>query len=381
MADEIKIPWWKTVLSRVSTRWLEYLGVSALAFVLYVLFGIKIGVPDQPDVPIWQDKATGWIDSPDDVAAAMQTMRWPEFAATPAGRAVFGDEVNVALWKAIDKQYAKWLREHPDYAPHWGNDQNPVGMCVGTGTNHAAMITYAVECESNPNEEWRPLSAESIYAAMRVDIGKGQIRGDGGVGAWSAKAATDVGFAPAERIDQYDLRILNPLRAREWGRSGVPAPVKALQVKHRMGAASRVGSWDEAKKALRQGYGIIVCSNVGFESKKDADGFQKPSGTWNHCMALIGCQVGKREGGLILNSWPKTSYHKGPAGWGDPPPCSFWVDAAVVDRMLKQGDSFTLSNFDGFPAKRPANVDWIIRAPVRERLLADRFDGVFALAP
>jgi hypothetical protein len=36
---------------------------------------------------------------------------------------------------------------------------------------------------------------------------------------------------------------------------------------------------------------------------------------------------------------------------------TFWVDADVLDRMLGQGDSFALSNYDGFPARRLPD-DW-----------------------
>ena len=42
----------------------------------------------------------------------------------------------------------------------------------------------------------------------------------------------------------------------------------------------------------------------------------------------------------------------GPIGLGDHPPWAFWVDADVADRMLRQGDSWALSAFEGFPARK-----------------------------
>jgi hypothetical protein len=54
-----------------------------------------------------------------------------------------------------------------------------------------------------------------------------------------------------------------------------------------------------------------------------------------------------RPGALVMNSWG-TNWVSGPTRH-DQPVGSFWVDAEVIDRMVKQKDSFALSGFIGYP--------------------------------
>jgi hypothetical protein len=73
-----------------------------------------------------------------------------------------------------------------------------------------------------------------------------------------------------------------------------------------------------------------------------------------HCLSIVGVRGGSRSGAFLLNSWGGLA-HRGPLGPGDPSPAGFWADAAVVDRMLRQGDSWAFSSFAGFPARK---LDW-----------------------
>jgi hypothetical protein len=148
-----------------------------------------------------------------------------------------------------------------------------------------------------------------------------------------------------------DLSKYSEARCRDWGRNGVPDTLEPEAKKHPVKTTSMVMSWEEAKQALSSGYGIAICSNQGFSMQRDADGFAKASGSWGHCMALIGYQTKNREGGFILNSWGDDA-HTGPSGFGDPPKSGFWADAGVIDRMLKQEDSWAFSSVDGFPLRR-----------------------------
>ena len=84
---------------------------------------------------------------------------------------------------------------------------------------------------------------------------------------------------------------------------------------------------------------------------RDAEGFCSPKGRWGHCMCFIGVTGGRRPGLCCLQSWGP-NMPGGPIGLGDHPSCAFWVDAEVADRMLSQGDSWALSAFEGFPARR-----------------------------
>jgi len=369
-------PQWKQ-----AAQWLwrnrEFLAwaVATLSLLATTYLGCKPlpPVPLPPDVNF--ERSFGWQDDPETVDAVATRAGFPEFAMTPAGQAVMDKPPShVSLWKAVGKQWSQY--QGNDGRPYPAENQRNVGCCVGCGTKHAADATQAIEIELGGRHEWQPLAIEPIYAAGRVEVGKGQIRGDGSIGAWSAKAATDHGFAPMAKIDRYDLTKFDPMRARAWGKSGAPEPVKAKQAQHRMGNAARVRSWEECKKALAQGYAIFLCSDVGFEGRKDSEGFIRANGVWPHCMALLGYQTGRREGGLILNSWGPEA-HAGPAGWGEPPAGSFWADASTIDRMCRSGDCWCLSSFQGFPAR---TLDWTVyaRPPARR----DRFGmSPFAVAP
>ena len=76
-------------------------------------------------------------------------------------------------------------------------------------------------------------------------------------------------------------------------------------------------------------------------------------------IAMRICEIYGASGGrgFLLNSWGETA-HTGPTGIGDPSPAGFWADAAVLDRMLRQGDSWAFSGIRGFPARK---LDWYAR--------------------
>ncbi len=66
----------------------------------------------------------------------------------------------------------------------------------------------------------------------------------------------------------------------------------------------------------------------------------------------------KRHGILILNSWGK--FNSGPKRNAQPDG-SFWIDLEVAEKMIKQGATFAVSNFEGFPSQKlPRYVDYDI---------------------
>lgn len=89
---------------------------------------------------------------------------------------------------------------------------------------------------------------------------------------------------------------------------------------------------------------------------RDSRGVCRASGSWAHCMALLGYVTEGGEYGLIENSWGEDIY-SGPVGWGEPNGGSFWAEADVIDRMLRQDDSWAFSAFEGFPARK---ISWIL---------------------
>jgi hypothetical protein len=245
-----------------------------------------------------------------------------------------------------------------------------VGSCTSFGTASAVEHLLCVQIASGRGGKYRDLVQEVIYAGSRVEVGKGQITGDGSTGAWVVEFVTKWGVIPrGKHLDgKYDLSKYDEARCRAWGRSGVPDDLEPIAKESPVKGYSLVTSFAEADKAIRQGYPVVVCSGQGFRMARDADGFCPPSGTWYHCMTFIGARGGKRPGPFCLNSWgPKA--HTGPRFPADAPEGGFWVDSALADKMLKQWrDSYALSDAAGFP-ERAVLPDWFVQ--VRPR--AERF--------
>jgi C1A family cysteine protease len=154
----------------------------------------------------------------------------------------------------------------------------------------------------------------------------------------------DYGFA--------DFSVYDSNTGHKWGRRGVPSDVKKEGKKHQVKTISLITTVEEARDALANGYAISVCSDVGFSSRRDSNGYAKRHGSWGHAMAWVACNDTKKKGGpgfLIQNSWGH--WNNGPKQFGQPDG-SFWIDYSVARRMLGQRGSWVFSDVDGFPPRK-----------------------------
>ncbi len=310
----------------------------------------------------------GWVRDPDQIEVNLDTAQTLHFKQTPAGKAVMGDD-DVFLWRMVRK-----AAKLPD--DKYANiNQQSVGCCVGCGWKHCADVVQATAIANGAQFEWKPISAEAIYGGSRVEVGGGRISGDGSVGAWAAKWSRERGgLIPMEKLGSHDLTVFSPTRARQWGKTGVPDELEPAARLHPIKGCALVTSWTDAKRAIQQGYPVAVCSDQGFTMSRDVTGRARPQGSWAHCMALIAVRSAKPgipEGGFLLNSWGDQA-HTGPVWPPDAPVAGFWADASVLDRMLRQGDSFALSDVAGFVARKP-KPDWFVSAPQAEPARRDLF--------
>jgi hypothetical protein len=317
------------------------------AFVGYLVKPSEAPVPPPPST-VMKDlpKSFGWIPDPQAVDEVRSSLQFPAFHETEAFQSQVGSE-DVYLWDACRKVTG-------DVLP--ARDQKSVGSCVGFGTASAIEHLICVQAANASDETFKEVSPEIIYAGSRVEIGGGRVRGDGSVGAWAAKFVNQYGVLPRGKFGLLDLTKYDERTCRDLGMKGVPDELEPLAREHPVKAIANVRSWAEAQAAIRNGYPIAVCSSQGFGMVRDAEGFCPPQGTWYHCMALVGIRGGSRPGGFLLNSWGPNA-HSGPQAPGEPP-AGFWADAAVLDRMLKQGDSWAFSSFTGFPAQK---LDWFVK--------------------
>jgi len=198
---------------------------------------------------------------------------------------------------------------------------------------------------------YQETDTEFIYATSRQVAGI-LGRRDGSYGSAAVKAMTTIGMVSRPMLGAEGT--YSGQRAREWGLTGVPQPIEAEAGPYKLGAAAAVTSWDELVAALTNGYPTTVCCNQGFVMTRDEQGFCAQSGVWGHCMVFVGVRF-DRPGACVLQSWGP-DVPSGPLAF-DQPNFSFWIDQAVVEAMLAEGDSWALSQTPGFE-KRALPPAW-----------------------
>lgn len=300
----------------------------------------------------------GWSEDQDEVNRLAATMPQPcFFGGEPKG-------TNPVLLYDIYREIA-------------GEDDlaaQAIGDCVSWGFKHLVDYIQATEIHREINDlkkhlkgadlqeateaklyQFQMSSSEVIYGLSRVEVGGGRIRGDGSVGAWAAKAIQEYGTISYKRLgelgqsDKYSGQ-----RARDWGSRGLPNDLEPEAFKHIVGTTSMVTNFKDAAHLIENGYGVAVCSDVGFENggggrtQRDDQGFATARGTWNHCMYFAAVRY-DRPGLCLINQWPLGAF-AGPLVLNQPKN-SFWVDERTVDRMLGQRDSWTASGHRGYPLR------------------------------
>jgi hypothetical protein len=298
-----------------------------------------------PDEAIYPDGfGPGWEPRPEEVEAVQGELPIPAFGQAPADEIPIEDIPDDMLgWKMFEKATGK---------PWPVINQGSIGSCVAHGTVNAIYYTMGYEIANGDREEWKPLSRETIYGGSRVEVGKGRLgRGDGSIGAWAAKFVNQWGIVAEEKVGPYDVG-----RCKQYGANGVPDDIEKLAKEHPIAEVTLVTSFEQACKALSSGYGISICSGQGFSMTRDKDGFCAPRGHWSHCMALIGYRKdGPRPGCVIVNSWgANTTSGPQPDGL---PASAWWCEASVINRILKEEDSWAFSGVNGFPARK---LNWVI---------------------
>lgn len=353
----------------IPTNWQSILSTTLIAVVVYILslFGVKspVVVPPMP-APVFPDNwvvfekdnvnrgfPTGWTaPREEDRKQALATPGVWEFKNTEASTAEFGDDVDIYLWKASKLVRGQLIPTR---------NQGSVGSCVSFG--FGAAYEYAVDAQiasGKSIQEPVEVVQELLYGGGRVESngGRSPIIGDGSTGSWQARWLATGGAIKRGVYGSMDLRQYDQARCRLWGKNGVPDELEPI-AKPNTASCALVLSAEDLRKALAQKYPVAVCSNQGFSSVRDSNGFASPQGEWGHCMVFIGYRSDIK-GFYCLNSWGE-DWISGPIGPGEPPPGGFWVRWDVADRMMKQRDSYAVSNVKGFPKRKLDVNDWIIQ--------------------
>lgn len=294
----------------------------------------------------------GWVKSPEARREFIRRNSTPYFEDHAKVILGTGEGKQVLLWKYYEK-----VTKRP-FAPHF----QEIGDCVGQAATLGAEVVSATQIAYlNRNEQWKgKFSTEVVYAGSRVEVGGGKIRrGDGSTGAWAVQWLRDFGVVLRGKYGHYDLTQYSPGLARDWGRpsAGVPDEIERIAKERPVRTVTLITSWKQACDAIANGYPVLLCSDIGFNQRTDADGFLRNTEEWPHAMLLFGIDsLSRRQGGCIANSWG-VNWLTGPKHTLGTPAGCFWTDAEVIDRMLRQGDSYALSNFNGYPRR---NLDYLL---------------------
>lgn len=309
-----------------------------------------IGGPGGPA----EEHGMGWIDDPAHVQQVVSTFSKPYFGDAGKKLVQAAEDKDAFIWRAYTKVTGKPWRAH---------DQNGTGCCVGEGFSAAVELLACVEIAiNNEPQEYQPISAAAMYALAR-EVGGYLGNQDGSSGADAAKALMTFGcISGQEAKDDNTTGREHGALAKKWGKTGLPGALKEIAAKHKVKSAAMVRTPEEVRAALVNGYPVAICSSVGFEPfRRDENGFCRPGGTWPHCMCIAGYRADKKAF-LVIQSWGE-SMPPGPKSL-DQPDCSFWITWEACQRIVRSGESYALSSFDGYPARE---IDVFIKRPEPER--------------
>lgn len=232
--------------------------------------------------------------------------------------------------------------------------------CVSMGTAGAAIVLGCVQAYLDSTETFDKLvSTEIIYGFSRnlPELGNGMFGSSGGsCGIFGAKFLNRYGLILRQNYEELgiDLTTYDVNKALKYGASLQNCPQNILKYGHDnlVKTISQVRNYNEAADALYSGYPITVCSNVGFDSMtRDSQLFIPRSGSWSHCMLLIGVRNSiSRKGLLCLNSWGDFIQGKY-AHVDEIPNGAFYIEESTINDMLGQGDSWVFSSLQSYPAR------------------------------
>src|SRR5690606_28216367 len=120
---------------------------------------------------------------------------------------------------------------------------------------------------------------------------------------------------------------------------------------HPVRSAAKIDTWNELVAAIVNGYPCTIASNAGFTMKAGSDGFHRRRGTWPHQMCIVAiCDDPRRPWAGLLNSWGDAHGRIEDFETGEPWPVgTLRVRRDAIESMLRTGECFAYSQFDGFP--------------------------------
>lgn len=237
------------------------------------------------------------------------------------------------------------------YVPHDQGAPDCVSQAAGLGVDFLAAVQIAIK--KLPYRWVQKCATEPIYGGSRVEIGGGNLWSGGSTGHWAAEWLVKYGVLLRQKYPGgFDFTHYDPKLAIKYGEEGCPDSLEPIAKLHPVKDMAICRSYSDLRDCIYNGSPVMVCSNVGFgegRQRRDSEGFlTRRRRPWWHAMLFAAYDDEySRPGALCFNSWGEDWIY-GPTR-GHQPAGSFWIDSDTVDVMLRQGDSFALSGFRGFP--------------------------------
>jgi hypothetical protein len=289
----------------------------------------------------------GWVPRPDEVNRILGMKANPTFQEAAPHLKNLWQQEEVGLWRA-----AKIVNG----GQHLPADKQTIGDCVshghGRGMDYLYCCKQSVGLASGYIEGQTSAMTEYVYGISR-EAGNSLGPQDGSNGIWAIDGMKVNGYISREG-KQYDGQL-----AKQYGWRGVPADLKGKGKIHLLEDYALIQTPDDCANALKAGSPVPICSDQGFAMARDANGICRATGTWNHCMLVIGVfQVSGKWYFVILQSWGQNT-PTGPVPQNlDFPDNAFGCDWDTMGRILKQRDSYALSGVKGWEPLPPLN--WVM---------------------
>jgi hypothetical protein len=238
-----------------------------------------------------------------------------------------------------------------------------IGACVAYGMKNALEILQCVEILwKGDAEQFKHISTAYLYGCGRVFVGGGQLgcNQDGSLGYWQAEAVKKYGVLPISDLkpDLTEEQIFNYLKndsseianlERQYGcRSGPPKNLVDKASIHLIKGHNRVNTIEDYINSISSLSPVTIASNVGYEMQA-RNGVHRRSGRWDHQMMGESYDM-KSETAVIRNSWGEDAHGK-LFDFDDNSPIPLGclrISFKDLESMLVQGDSHSISLFDGY---------------------------------
>lgn len=278
----------------------------------------------------------GWLSVPGESERVATLLGVRSFTQAHPSLMGQGKNRTVLLYRAAERVMGQPLDAGPQRS----------GDCTGWAMASAIDLRASAEVEWDQPEIYgweRRACVEWIYAIGR-EIG--DYLGDNGGGcmvAWAAMAVRRFGVIGRHALGQPYVGT----RSDRWGKTGAPRKFLKIARVHRAEVLP-VHSYDEACDAIAAGRPVVVGSNVGFEGKRDKQGFIRRREVWHHALVFVGLRS-DRGGGLLVKNHSGPQEHKGePMGPYEIPDSSWWVHPPDAAAMIRCQDCWCVTGFSGY---------------------------------